>query len=307
MHNLGRSRVDAFDRRRAQRGFTLVELLVVVAIIALLLAILLPALGKARVVAKRVVCGSNQRQVGIAAATHASERKDRFPLAGLQWGVPSYTPEGLYDKGEEIWTYYTDSGVRRVQPMVAQLGQFMDLKFRDDSRAHMEEDINGRAVEKYFHDPAEQEIQGGNIRLGRYDGWRDTIRPEPSSYAFSEGILGYRGATSHAVVTPDPAALRANIKKHSDTLFAIDAKASTSSDSLVFFDVDNDGDDHGTFHEYYVVNEEQGNLWGSMVDFMRHDGFMNAVFVDGHVETIPTGGDPDEVPVDRWERFYVRY
>ena len=58
-------------------GFTIVELLVVVSIIALLVGILLPAIGKARDQAKLNISRANLRQLGQAHATYASEWNDR--------------------------------------------------------------------------------------------------------------------------------------------------------------------------------------------------------------------------------------
>ena len=61
-----------------RRGFTLIELLVVIAIIALLLAILLPALSKVKDVAQVVVCSSNTKQLTLAWQLYAEDNDDKM-------------------------------------------------------------------------------------------------------------------------------------------------------------------------------------------------------------------------------------
>ena len=93
----------AASRRFDNRGFTLVELLVVIGIIALLIGILLPALSRAREMAKRTACSANLRSLGQLALMYANDNKGRFPLAVEELATGQLNPQYVTD---ELYTAF---------------------------------------------------------------------------------------------------------------------------------------------------------------------------------------------------------
>ena len=99
------------DRRRGPAGFTLIELLVVIAIIAILAAMLLPALAKAKLKATQAACMSNQKQLGLGYQMYATELGDKIVGLTVSGGNWTVLPAGGF------WTPTSVSGMTQDQAL----------------------------------------------------------------------------------------------------------------------------------------------------------------------------------------------
>jgi prepilin-type N-terminal cleavage/methylation domain-containing protein/prepilin-type processing-associated H-X9-DG protein len=104
---------------RRQNAFTLVELLVVIGIIAVLVAIVLPALTTARDRATRIACASNLRQIAVATMAYAVDWRGRIP--------PTATIREFGDDCHKVWGYNVLKGFAdyaHMSPLLAGYHQF---------------------------------------------------------------------------------------------------------------------------------------------------------------------------------------
>lgn len=95
-----------------KRGFNLIELLVVIGVIAVLLAILLPAMNKAREGARRVTCASNLRQLGMMAIVYAQDNRGSLPPLDSTGESPVDIPAPVH-----FFLTYARAGMRSSLPV----------------------------------------------------------------------------------------------------------------------------------------------------------------------------------------------
>jgi prepilin-type N-terminal cleavage/methylation domain-containing protein len=107
------------------KGFTLIELLLVIAIVALLIGILLPALGEARRAARLAMCLSNGKQFGTATQSYASDFQDR--LWGFNWR-----------KGETQSNWPQLNSVAAASDLRAAVAQVIDILWRRADRTDIQ-------------------------------------------------------------------------------------------------------------------------------------------------------------------------
>jgi prepilin-type N-terminal cleavage/methylation domain-containing protein/prepilin-type processing-associated H-X9-DG protein len=232
---------------KMKRGFTLIELLVVIAIIAILAAMLLPALAKAKEKAQRIVCLGNLRQWGLALDMYLDDNNQIFP----DFSIANNTPGARagYDQDNILWTdlagfaaggYGNSAWFNALPPYVSQnaLWQYA---------ANPTNFVNGRSI---FNCPTAHFLPAEVDPLNRV--------------AFSYGI-NFKGTNGLA---PAPSPFKATVVRHpSAFVFFSDVRA--NSGEIPFFGAN-------------PLND-LGAARGSLNHLSsRHNAGANLTFLDGH-------------------------
>lgn len=129
----------------SRSGFTLIEILVVIAIVGLLAALLFPAFNRARNSSRRAACASNLHQIGLAVQMYAQDMRNQFPPAPYD-GLPS----------EKYWCWAT-----RIYPYTRSTAVFKCPSYAD---------VNGEFDPDYSPPIAPgNTVPPANMRRGSYD------------------------------------------------------------------------------------------------------------------------------------------
>ena len=276
---------------RSTRGFTLVELLVVIGIIAVLIGILLPSLARARRNARLVQCESNLHQIGLAAQLHAADHTSHVPLAGVVFPADA----AYYQQ----FACYTDPTGLLPAPWPAALGRYVGTRFDIATPATLAPQLQNADRMRVFTCPSQENVPLSDALI------TSTARgPQVrTSYGFNAQVTGTNtDATAYAFSAVQKSRLGGRIAKcqrSSEVALYFDALPRFTTNSAVV----------GTLTMQYVYGYfgnstpapfpavYVGTLAESLLDpdtsrrmvfdTLRHEGRMNVAFVDGHVATLP--------------------
>jgi prepilin-type N-terminal cleavage/methylation domain-containing protein/prepilin-type processing-associated H-X9-DG protein len=234
--------------RATRRGFTLVELLVVIAVIAILAAILFPVFAQVREKGRQTVCLSNVRQIASGMMMYVQDYDEIFP------------PALSINPGESY--YYELSWMNRVQPYVRNLGIFVC-----PSADHRSTDwrVSSDILQNYGYSPSMRAVGDGS-------GW--TALGTPYGRALWEGLGGFYGARAVGTYTRTASShALGEIARPSETAAIVDHRHFDWAFHLAQFSIPEPR--HIPEPPVRLANGE-----------MLPAGLVNMVFCDGHVKAM---------------------
>jgi prepilin-type N-terminal cleavage/methylation domain-containing protein/prepilin-type processing-associated H-X9-DG protein len=247
------------ENNQPKCGFTLVELLVVIAIIALLMGILLPALGRARELARRAVCMANVRRLSISIKLYIDNYDDRFPPDRLR-DPAAFITVGPYKRYMPRWIWFLNEGMGFViNPYeYATEGEFNDALEMDND---------------YYMCPSLKHYKyARSIRNGAYGynyQYLGNTRPNPSATDYSNYPVWTSEIRSPAQTVAFCDSRGCNIP-HGEHAYLVDPpKMAFSKDA----------------RHFSPKSASLGPLKYSPAD-ARHAGKVNVAFLDGHAEAM---------------------